>query len=130
LGKKSFETLYKEFIASSSGGKVFMMKKYEENDTFLGKGVIILLRKTSLFMLTILKEQYLKDKNSMIGDIDLLFALVKKKQRKQRIQHNLKRIQNFIKAPKRQIQLYAILRKHKSLKPIKFKINFKKREEK
>ena len=67
--KKDFKTLYNEFKTNPSCRKIFMMRKNESEDTLLDKGVTILLKKASLFILNILKELYLKDSTHIIGDI-------------------------------------------------------------
>ncbi|WP_440880083.1 hypothetical protein [Tenacibaculum sp. C7A-26P2] len=116
----SFDDLYQDFITGSIGGKIFMMKKFEKEDTILGKGAVILLQKATSFLLALLKEQYLIDKNAMIGDIKMLLALVEQQKIKELKQRNKKRTQNRIKTQKTKIQLYNILRKHKRIKPMKF----------
>lgn len=128
-GEKTFETLHNEFISSTSSGKIFMMKQYENEDTFLGRGVTILLRKATYFMLTLLKEQYAVDPESMIGDIELLFDLVNRNREKILQKHNAKR--NLTKKPayKNRLQLHNVLRKQRSLKPLKFKVKLHKKEE-
>lgn len=125
-GTKDFLTLYNEFRANSSSGKIFMMKEYESEDTNIGKGVTVLLRKTSFFILGILKEIYLKDNTHIIGDIGLLFALVDKRKRKavQKIKHQKAKM--LARASKQKIQLHTILRKQRSLKPLKFKMELRK----
>lgn len=122
----SFDDLYQDFITGSTGGKIFMMKKFEKEDTILGKGAVILLQKATPFLLALLKEQYLIDKNAMIGDIEMLLALVKQEKIKELKQRNQKRTQNRIKTQKTKMQLHNILRKHKRIKPIKFQIKLKK----
>lgn len=128
-GEKAFEALHNQFVSNNSSGKIFMMKQYEKEDTFLGRGVTILLRKATDFMLTLLKEQYILDPNSMIGDIELLFALVKENREKILQKHNAKRKLTKKLAYKNKLQLHNVLRKQRSLKPLKFKIKLYKKEE-
>ena len=128
-GEKNFDVLHNEFMTNSSSGKIFMMQKYEKEDTILGKGVTIILRKTTGFMLNILKELYLLDANSMIGDIELLFKFVKQNSEKVLQKYNAKRKLNKISAYRNKLQLHNIVRKQRSLKPLKFKMKLHKREE-
>lgn len=121
----SFDDLYQDFITGSTGGKIFMMKKFEKEDTILGKGAVILLQKTTPFLLALLKEQYFIDKNALIGDIEMLLSLVEQQKIKELKQRNQKRTQNRIKTQKTKIQLHNILRKHKRIKPMKFQIKLK-----
>jgi hypothetical protein len=128
-GAPNFDNLYQKFITGSTGGKIFIMKKFKSGDTSLGKGATVLLEKANGFLLSVLQEQYLKDSSYMIGDIELLFKLADENDQTLMDYYNQERIKNVIKAPKRQRQLYAILRKHKSLKPIRFSIDIRKKEE-
>ncbi len=128
-GEKNFNSLHNEFISNFSGGKIFMMKKLENEETILGKGATIFLRKATGFILNILKEQYVIDPKSMIGDIDLLFNLVKLNTKKVLKKYNDKRNLNKISAYRNRLQLHNILRKQRSLKPLKFKLKLHKKEE-
>lgn len=127
-GTPSFDSLYQAFIAGSTGGKIFMMKTLESEDTFLGKGVTIILKKANPYVLALLKEKCLNDADAMIGDIDLLMKLTALNDLQQIEKYNDQRHQNLVEAPKRQRQLFSIMRKHKSLKPLKFRIKLKKKE--
>ena len=128
-GEKAFETLNNEFVSNNSSGKIFIMKQYQNEDTFLGRGVTILLRKTTDFMLTLLKEQYILDPSYMIGDIELLFLLVKRNREKILQKHNTKRKLTKKSAYKNKLQLHNVLRKQRNLKPLKFKMKLYKKEE-
>mgnify|MGYP005649151551 CR=1 FL=1 len=128
-GEKNFDTLHNEFISNSSGGKIFMMKKCEYQDTVLGKGVTIILRKATGFLLNILKEQYLLNADAMIGDVKLLFHLVSINSKKALKKCNLTKAQNETIRAKRKLQLHNILRKQRGLKSLKFKIKLHKKEE-
>jgi hypothetical protein len=128
-GAPSFDSLYQEFITGSTGGKIFIMKEFKSGDTSLGKGATVLLDKANGFLLSVLQEQYLKDNSFMIGDIELLFKLADENNQALMDYYNQERIKNVIKAPKRQRQLYAILRKHKSLKSIRFSLEMRKKKE-
>ena len=110
-GTKDFETLYKEFRANSSRGKVFMMKEQISEDTTIGKGATILLRKTSLLVLNILKELYLKDNGYIIGDIGLLFALADQRKKAAIQKLKIQKEQMLARASRTKIQLHIILRK-------------------
>lgn len=125
----SFDSLYQEFITGSTGGKIFIMKKFQNGEASLGKGVTVLLEKANGFLLSVLQEQYLKDSSYMIGDIELLSKLADENDQALIDYYNQERIKNVIKAPKRQRQLYSIMRKHKSLKPTRFSIDMRKKEE-
>ncbi|WP_431167669.1 hypothetical protein [Tenacibaculum halocynthiae] len=118
-GKKDFKTLYNEFKTNPSGGKIFMMRKNESEDTLLDKGVTILLKKASLFILNILKELYLKDSTHIIGDINLLLSLVDQRRKIAFQKLKNQKATMLAKASKRRIQLHTILRRQRSLKPIK-----------
>ncbi|MDG1315021.1 MAG: hypothetical protein P8P29_05810 [Flavobacteriaceae bacterium] len=121
-----FDDLYRNFIVGSTGGKIFMMKKLEKGETLLGKGVVILLQKATPFLLTVLKEQYLIDKDVMIGDITMLLQLVNQQQVYDLKKRNQKRINNSIRVPKTKLQLHNILRQQKSLNPKKIQMKLKK----
>ena len=126
-GAPSFDSLYQEFITGNTGGKIFIMKEFKSGDTSFGRGATVLLGKANGFLLSVLKEQYLKDNSFMIGDIELLFKLTDENNQTLMDYYNQERIKNVIKAPKRQRQLYAIIRKHKSLKPIRVSIQLQKK---
>lgn len=128
-GAPNFDNLYQKFITGSTGGKIFIMKKFQNGETYLGKGATVLLEKANGFLLSILQEQYLKDNSYIIGDIELLFKLADENNQTLIEYYNQERIKNVIKAPKRQRQLYTIIRKHKSLKPTRFSIQIKKKKE-
>ncbi|MGY0408691.1 MAG: hypothetical protein ACWIPJ_10125 [Polaribacter sp.] len=128
-GTKDFQTLYKDFRTNSSRGKIFMMKDYECEDTVIGKGVTVLLRKASLVILGVLKELYIKDSSYMIGNIGLLFALVDQRKKKAIQQLKNQKEKMLAKSSKQRIQLHSILRKQKSLNPLKFKIELQKEKE-
>lgn len=121
-----FDDLYRNFITGSTGGKIFMMKRLEKGDTILGKGAVILLQKATPFLLTILKEYYINDRDAMIGDIEMLLHLVESRQIYELKKRNQKRIQHSIKVTKTKMQLHNILRQQKSVKPIKLELKLKK----
>ena len=121
-----FDDLYRNFIEGSTGGKIFMMKKLEKGETLLGKGVVILLQKATPFILAVLKEQYLIDKDVIIGDITMLLQLVNQQQVYDLKKRNQKRINSSIRVPKTKLQLHNILRQQKSLNSKKIQMKLKK----
>ncbi|CAM1362536.1 hypothetical protein TPENAI_30037 [Tenacibaculum litopenaei] len=126
---RDFETLYKQFRAKSAKGKIFMMRDYQSGDTTIGKGAIILLHRTSLFILGLLTELYLKDSRYMIGDIGLLFCLAQERNKELSKKLEQLRAKNIDRARLRKMQLRHILkRKQKSIKSLKPHTNTHKKQ--
>jgi len=125
----SFDSLYREFIKGSTGGKIFMMKDFHMNETDIGKGTIIILDRANPYILSLLVEKYKKDQTFMIGDVELLMKLAKINNEVRAEKFKEERIYHAVRAKKRQKQLYSILiRKHKSLEPNRFNLKMKKEE--
>lgn len=108
-GAPNFDNLYQKFITGSAGGKIFIMKKFQNGETFIGKGAIVLLDKANGFLLSVLQEQYLKDNSYMIGDIELLFKLADENDQTLIEYYNQERIKNVIKATKKTTSIIRYL---------------------
>lgn len=127
---RDFGTLYKQFRAKSAKGKIFMMRDYQSEDTSIGRGATILLHKTSLFILGLLKDLYFKDNNYIIGDIWLLLTLADHRTKKLHKKLERLRAKNVDRATLRKMQLRHILkRKQKSLNSVRPHTNIRKEKE-
>ncbi|CAA0155787.1 hypothetical protein TM902_330003 [Tenacibaculum maritimum] len=107
-----------------------MMKDYDSEDTSIGRGATILLHKTSLFILGLLKDLYLKDNSYIIGDIWLLLTLADHRTKKLHKKLERLRAKSIDRATLRKMQLKHLLkRKQKNLKPLKTYTNTHKKKD-